>query len=105
MKELVDKYRSWHGDTDKNWKLACIRLMEKDPATYIDKYQDLDWLYDDALDFLFYKSKTKILNLAKKMGYNEPPCIHCQNIIKYWDQSKELGYLWTPETAKKFKQL
>lgn len=97
MKELEEKYKMCHKNTDEKWKFAVIDTYIKDPTTYVDTNQSIDWLYDDALDFLFSRSKRRIINLAKRLGYDQIPCEHCRNIIKYWDKSKEVGYLWFPD--------
>ena len=100
MQELIDKYRSWHKDTDHSWKVAVIEKCKKEGVMYIDPYQDIDWLYDDCLDHLFENTTRRITNLAKKLGHNQPPCLHCRNIIKFWNSSDE--YKWTPETDHLF---
>lgn len=103
MKELVDKYKDWHKDTPEKWKSAMIDIMRKDSGVYINLYQDIDWLYDDAIDYLFYKSTVRVRNLAKKMNYEEIPCLHCKNIIKYWGKTKEVGWIWSPDKDYLFK--
>lgn len=66
MKELEEKYDKWHKDTPEKWKIAMIDTMDKDSATYINQRQSLNWLYDDAIDYLFYKSCIRVKKPCKK---------------------------------------
>lgn len=100
MEKLISKYKSWHKDTDHEWKLAVTEKCRKEDIMYIDDHQDIDWLYDDCLDYLFYKTTRKITNLARKMGYGQPPCHHCQMIIKHWNDNED--YKWSPDVAYLF---
>ena len=102
MQELKDKYKSWHGETDEEWKVACIALMIKEPGAYVDVHQDIDWLYDDAIDFLFTHSTRRIKNVAKKLGHEEPPCLHCRNIIKHYKDN--VDFMWSPDYEHLFKK-
>lgn len=102
MKELIEKYREQHKDVPQDWKLAVITKMKQDPAVFIDVYQDIDWLYDDAVYYLFENSQTKIKNLAKKLGYKEIPCETCRNIIKYWKVDEE--WMWNADMKDKFEK-
>jgi hypothetical protein len=100
VKELNKKYKEWHDKTDEEWKRAVIDKCKKDGSFYAMVSQDLDWIYDDCIDSLFDKTTKKIKNLAKKMGYKEIPCLHCRNIIKYWDSNNE--WRWSPDKAHLF---
>lgn len=100
MREIIENYRRLHKDTDHAWKVAVIEKSRKD-GYYVNDNQDIDWLYDDAIYYLFDGSTTKINNLAKKLGYKEPPCEHCKKIIKFWNHSDQ--YLWSPEKAHLFE--
>ena len=100
MKELIEKYRKWHGNTDHKWKVAVIEKCRKEGVMHIDNQQDIDWLYDDCIDHLTDKTTRKLTNLAKNMGYEQPPCYHCQMIIKHWNDNED--YKWTPELAHLF---
>jgi hypothetical protein len=100
MQELIDKYKSWHKNTDHSWKVAVIEKCRKEGIMHINTSQDIDWLYDDCIDYLFYKTTRKITNLAKKLGYDEPPCEHCKNIIKFWNCNED--WRWSPDKAYLF---
>lgn len=99
MEELIAKYSRQHKDVPRDWKIAVINKAD-DGINYVDKHQNLDWLYDDSLYYLFDKSTRKVLNLCKRMGYAEPPCETAKNIIKYWKYNKD--FMWTEETAHLF---
>lgn len=101
MQELIDRYKEWHGNTDRKWKLAVIEKCRKDGVMHIDNQQDLDWLYDDCIDYLTLKTTRRITNLAKKLGYKEIPCHHCRMIIKHWKTNDK--WKWSPDTAHLFE--
>lgn len=100
MQEFIDKYKRWYKDTDHSWKVAVIELCKKDNVMHIDSHQDIDWLYDDCIDYLTDKSTRRLTNLAKKLGYSEPPCHHCRMIIKHWKDNED--YKWSPDVAHLF---
>lgn len=99
MKELVKKYTKWHGNTSHKWKVAVIKKAEKEGLS-INNHQDINWLYDDCIHFLTDRTTRKITNLARKMGYKQPPCHHCRMIIKHWNDNTD--YKWTPDLAHLF---
>lgn len=76
--EVIEKYKNVPND----FKSEAVDLMFKDYG-FTDS-RDLDWLYDDAIDHLFYNSTRRIKNLAKRLGYEEVPCETCREIIKNW---------------------
>ena len=41
MQEFIDKYKSWHKDTDHSWKVAIIELCKKDNVMHIEDLQTL----------------------------------------------------------------
>lgn len=100
MRELVEKYKEWYKDTPHKWKVALINKCRKDGIFYVDIQKDIDWIYDDCIDYIFSKTTRRVENLAKKMGYSEPPCYHCQMIIKNWNVNRD--YIWSPENAHLF---
>ncbi len=99
--KLILKFKEWYKDTEHSWKVSVIDKCIKENILYIDKNEDIDFLYNECIDYLFHNSKRRILNLATKLGYKNPPCNHCVNIIKYWDKSEE--YMWSPDNAHLFK--
>lgn len=92
MQELIDKYKKQYKDVPREWKTAMITKMMQDPATFVDVNGDIDWLYDEAVYYLFDSSKTKVKNLAKKLGYDKIPCETCRKIIEHWNDNDEWMY-------------
>ena len=101
MKQLIEKYKKQYKDVPEKWKKAVIEKANSDSITYFDLQQDIDWLYDDCLYYLFSNSTRRIVNLAAKMGYDIIPCETARNIIKYWREDED--YMWCPDKAHLFK--
>lgn len=100
MQELINKYKLWYYHTPREWKLAIIEKAKSDGVMHINNHQDLDWLYDDCVDYLTDKTPRRIQNLAKKMGYKRIPCYVCRKMIEYWNHNDE--WKWSPDKSYLF---
>lgn len=100
MNEYYEKLKQWHGNTDVKWKEAMIEKANS-KLSYQLYGATIDENYDRAIDVLTLKTYRPIVNLAKKMGYDKIPCLHCRNIIKYWNTNDE--WKWNPDVAYLFK--
>lgn len=80
FEEMIAGYKEKYKNVPNDFKSEAVDLMFKDWG-FTDS-RDLDWLYDDAINHLFYNSTRRIKNLAKRLGYKEVPCETCREIIK-----------------------
>ncbi len=101
MIELTLKYNNWHGKTDRKWKILLIDKCKKDGFS-IDQSKDLDWIYDDCIDYITLNSPRKLLNLFYKSSYTKMPCHHCLMILRYWHYNDDVK--WSPDSAHLFPQ-
>ena len=101
MKEYIQKLKEWYKNTPESWKSGVIEKARKDNILFIPKNEDKDYLYDMCVEYLFAKSPKRIQNLAKKMGYNEVPCLRCRKTIEYWNDNED--FIYGIETAKHFE--